>query len=114
MFYSEWAVQDDIVKISVTNEHYNATNLASSLYENYKTHFFPILQNYTHPDSSKIAKYYADSQLERSSESSMIRSALEVLLYSWRWIYTAIPLLKTTLSIFDLPGLISKNHHEIW
>lgn len=109
----EWVVTDNIVKVSVTSDHYNATNLASSLYENYKTHFFPILENYTHPDSSLLAHYYAESKHEEGKALYNLY-IMELLLRSWKWIYTTLPLLKTTLSIFDLPGLIAHYHQEIW
>ena len=88
--------------------------MASFLYGEYKNHFFPVLENYTHPESSKLAQYYAESQLENDSESFVLTHILEVLLNSWKWIYTTLPLLKTTLSIFDLPGLIAREHKVIW
>ena len=106
----EWVVQDNVVKIAVSNEHSDGTDLASSLYREYKNHFFPLLQN------TKLAQYYryTEIKLDDGSESFMFKRVLEVLLDSWKWIYTTFPLLKTTLSIFDIPGLIAREHHDIW
>mmetsp|Transcript_9815 Transcript_9815/g.10864 ORF Transcript_9815/g.10864 Transcript_9815/m.10864 type:complete len:1205 (-) Transcript_9815:65-3679(-) len=109
---TEWIVQDDIVNISVVNQHFNGTNLASSLYDEYKQHFSPVLQNFTHPDSSKLAQYYVKQEIMKQENYFMFRRALEFILDSWKWL-TTIPLLKTSLSIFDLPGLVAHHHHDI-
>jgi hypothetical protein len=114
IFLLEWIVQANIVNLSVDNQHFNGTHLASSLYENYKTHFFPVLENYTNPDSPNLAQYYAEKPIENEASLFMFRKVLEFFLDSWKWIYLSFPILKTTLSIFDLPGLIAQNHQDIW
>ncbi len=109
---AEWAIQDEIVQVSVNSEHFNGTGLASSLYENYQTHFFPVLENFTHPNSSTLA-YYAEIKPTHEIVS-VFQPVLQMVLEVWKRIYTAFPLLKTTLSIFDLPGIATSFHHDIW
>lgn len=100
------------MKILVSNYHYNGTNLASSLYEEYRTHFFPVFEKYTHPDSSKLAQYYEANKIQQ--QSTIVGQLLQITLDFWKWVYFTFPLLKTTLSIFDIPGLIAREHNNIW
>ena len=105
---AEWVVYDKIITISDPFEStVNQTGLASSLYEEYETHFKPFLRHMT----SEYAKHYEDVSLISNIDTYHV---IEKLAKIPKWLFEHIPLLKTTLRIFDLPGIMAQTHSDMW
>ena len=108
---AEWIVQ---CGIAVTP--YNDTlptvaaadgiDLASSLYKEYISHFSHLFTNLTEAASSKHVCETSDSALPEAELLSCFHTI-------WEFIKN-IPLITTTMELFDLPGSITQNHQDMW
>ena len=87
------------------------TNLAVSIYDEYKEHFYPFLRNMTHTDSSALQREYKTAYI--AILAKFLKSLVDLGNSCWDFLFSNFPLLKTTLRLFDLPSLLSKNHHEM-
>mmetsp|Transcript_27634 Transcript_27634/g.42846 ORF Transcript_27634/g.42846 Transcript_27634/m.42846 type:complete len:1310 (+) Transcript_27634:227-4156(+) len=114
----EYGIKNSIVKVSIPDDDYivqggNATDLASSLYEEYTEHFSHIFRNVTifglleNPDDNNSL-----SAPELLHELNLTQQVHFAIVYALKTL-SRIPLLSTTLSLFDLPGLIAQKHTDI-
>ena len=101
-------VYDNIITVSNPFEiNVNGTDLASTLYGEYETHFKPFLRNMT----SEYARHYEDVKLISKLDTFHV---VEKMAQIPKWLFEHIPLLKATLSIFDLPGIMAQTHSDMW
>lgn len=99
---AEWIVEYGIVVLphngTVSNGATDGIDLATSLYNEYTSHFSHLFINLTEIVPSKLAFPEAVS--------------FSYFLKSWDFIKN-IPLLTTTMKLFDLPGSITQNHQDM-
>lgn len=105
---AEWVVKEGIVNI--LEERHTIlepeTGLSASIYQEYKTHFYPLLQ--------KLAYSRASDALDSSTPTKFsISIVIDTIRDCWRFLFTHIPLLKFSLKLFDLPSIIAQNHHDM-
>jgi len=106
---AEWVVKNDVVKITTADSDIlPESGLGATIYDEYKTHFYPVLKNFTHPDSSLELDPLQSESLFVYIMTSIIEHSSKICEY----LFTHVPLLKTTLRIFDLPTVIAQNHHD--
>lgn len=113
----EYGIKNVVVKVSIRDDSMiiggNATDLASSLYEEYTEHFSHIFRNVTmfglleNPDDGTPL-----SAPELIQEPNLTRQVHFAIVYALKAL-SRIPLLITTLSLFDLPGHIAQKHTDI-
>eukprot|EP00547_Thalassionema_nitzschioides_P009961 CAMPEP_0194229198 /NCGR_PEP_ID=MMETSP0156-20130528/43766_1 /TAXON_ID=33649 /ORGANISM="Thalassionema nitzschioides, Strain L26-B" /LENGTH=920 /DNA_ID=CAMNT_0038961739 /DNA_START=678 /DNA_END=3440 /DNA_ORIENTATION=- len=113
---AEWLVKDNIIILSSDTEKHPFTRseggLAGSLYDEYKEHFYPILKNFISWDPSPSPPVSLDAGF-MTSVLMVIKSGIEIGRASLEFLFSHVPLLKTTLNIFDLPTVIAQNHQDM-
>jgi len=109
----EWSIHEGIVKIASAatkkvQRNEEGINLASSLYEEYKEHFFTFFSDMAQPPVLSETHHPIFTPFQEFHAKAYDRTA--TVCY---WIYTHVPLLKTTLAVFDLPGSLAQKHSDI-
>uniref|UniRef100_A0A7S3PVC3 Calcineurin-like phosphoesterase domain-containing protein n=1 Tax=Chaetoceros debilis TaxID=122233 RepID=A0A7S3PVC3_9STRA len=114
---AEWSVREGIVNIasSVTERHVYSTpgaGISATIYDEYRTHFYPVLKNFT------VANSHTGPQFSRGigdfdSLPDTIKQSIEFLNNLGDYLFSTVPLLKTTLNFYDLPSLVAQNHNEM-
>jgi hypothetical protein len=113
-YVAEWAIKEQIISLSTHERNIltpNPNSLAGSIYDEYKTHFYPALRNFTYTDSSILQGPFRNEFV--SSSASLIKALIEIGNSCWDFLFSNVPLLKTTLKLFDLPSLVAQNHHDM-
>lgn len=117
---TEWSVREGIVSImkSTEDRHVYSTpvgGISASIYGEYKEHFYPILNNFTTNDSSfpRWDLAWWDSGDTMRSIINAIRHFVEYASSTGNFLFSTVPLLKTTLNFFDLPSVVAQNHHDM-
>ena len=108
-------MKEQIVKVTTGTRNPFATphtGIAGSIYDEYKTHVYPVLKNFTHAGSTAVLVGPFNTEL-MTSTASKIKTVMEYGSNTWDFLFTHVPLLKTTLKIFDLPSLVAQNHHDM-
>lgn len=87
------------------------TGLASSIFDEYTSHFSHVLDDFQLLDST-------NSTLLTGCRDLFLSTRFDERLYLYisnicSWIYHGAPLMKRTLSIFDLPGVIGNTHAKM-
>jgi hypothetical protein len=111
-YVAEWAVKEDIISLNSLERSPlspEPNTLAGSIYDEYKTHFYPALRNFTHTDSSLLQGPFRNEFV--SYTASLIKVFVDFGNSFWDFLFCNVPLLKTTLKLFDLPSLVAQNHH---
>ena len=116
---TEWIVEESIVKISSGNgSSADGIDLASSLYDEYQNHFSQVINgmftNFT--DSSRSYNYDMERSIVtgmKNHSNSLQDIFLQIVTKCWLWL-SKFNVLTTTLNIFDLPGIVTQKHYEIW
>ena len=109
---AEWTVKYDIVALSTSSPFTSPHgSLAGSLYGEYKTHFYPVLKNFTHHDSNPALVDFDSGTLP--SMFSIMKVFIEYSRAGLYFLFTHVPLLKTTLKVFDLPTLVGQSHNDM-
>ena len=96
----EWIIDEGIVKVT-SDDSSGTIDLASSLYDEYITHFSPIFKNFTHINATNTTHSHQSWVISSFTHGTSI---YELITYSWKLMCSEIPLIETTLQIFDLPG----------
>ena len=111
---AEWAVKEHIVTITSIERNPFAipSGLAGSIYVEYRTHFYPLIRNFTHTDSPSLLEGPFRNDF-LSSTASLIKTIIEFGNNCWDFLFTYVPLLKTTLKLFDLTSLVAQHHHAM-
>jgi len=113
-YVAEWAIKESIISLNSIERSPltpNPNSLAGSIYGEYKTHFYPALRNFTHTDSSLLQGPFRNEFI--SYTASLIKVLIDFGNSCWDFLFSNVPLLKTTLKLFDLPSLVAQNHHEM-
>mmetsp|Transcript_9644 Transcript_9644/g.11947 ORF Transcript_9644/g.11947 Transcript_9644/m.11947 type:complete len:526 (-) Transcript_9644:28-1605(-) len=140
---AEWMIYEGIVKVNLTNAMPEALfldsskaaqqghgggvdgalDLAESLYDEYTNHFSHVFTNFTHVVNSNMTHVFhpeenttafsEDNQFGKHHNFFHAGNAYETLLTCWDWIRENVPLLKFTLAVFDLLGMIAQRHADI-
>jgi len=111
---TEWVVRDHIVTVTSAARHPFVppeTGLAASIYGEYKIHVYPLLKNFTHVDSAFLTGPFSSGFM--SPIASRTNTAIEYGSRGWDYLFTHVPLLMTTLKVFDLPSLVAQHHHDM-
>lgn len=107
---AEFVVQEGLVATQhaggISNTQSCGTGLATSIYSEFTIHFSHTLEDF------EILKNTTNSTTMNQSLPSY---RFEESVYTWvsstfSWLYHEAPFLKTTLAVFDLPGIIGSTH----
>jgi len=112
---AEWSVREGIVDIvtSAQERHVYSTpgaGISASIYGEYKEHFYPILNNFT---TNEFFFPQWDSGDKMHSILDAMKHSAEYASSTGNYLFSTVPLLKTTLNFFDLPSLVAQNHHDM-
>jgi hypothetical protein len=105
---AEWVVKEDIVTI-LTGSHATfepEAGIAASIYSEYKAHFYPFLQTFARTEA------HTTSAISGTKKFS-IAVIVDAMRECWDFLLNNVPLLKTTLKLFDLPYIIAQNHFDM-
>merc|ERR1712238_60379 len=105
----EWIIDEGIVKVT-SDDSSGTIDLASSLYDEYITHFSPIFKNFTHINTTNTTHSHQSWVISSLTHGTSI---YELITYSWKLMCSEIPLIETTLQIFDLPGGLAQRHNDM-
>ena len=123
---TEWSIYDGIVHVDKTSAFVpqvakdTGVDLASSMYEEYTAHFLQFykwIQNvspsfYINSATCETADQLGDG-LEKESQFERLHTTLLEGVKSVVLSFNQFPLLRTAMSIFDLPGQIAQKHSDI-
>ena len=84
------------------------TGLAASIYDEYTVHFSHVLDDFQLLNSTN-STFFEESP-DFSSSRRVDERIYEIVSSTINWMYNDAPLLKTTLAVFDLPGVIGSTH----
>ena len=104
-FAIEYGIANHILTVNVPVEgETEAMKLHETLYQEYSTHFAHIFQNVTAFGYYYFENEYGSGNLNQTYGMHLLTNLSKFL---------QIPLLQTTLSLFDLPGQIAQQHISI-
>lgn len=112
---AEFIVSEGLVSTQngpdATNAQSCGTGLASSIYDEYANHFSHVLDDFQLVNSTNSSIFHDPPNLFQSCRFD--EHVYEKVSSTIRWMHDEAPLLKTTLAIFDLPGVIGSTHVEM-
>ena len=112
---AEFVVSEGLVVTQDVDGAENAscgTGLATSIYDEFTTHFSHTLEDF------HLLNNYTNSTIFRDPPDLFPSCRFDESFYNvvsgtMSWLYHEAPFLKTTLAVFDLPGVISNTHVEM-
>merc|ERR1712113_523782 len=115
---TEWSIQEHIVKVTTRNRIKLLSNpeegidLASSLYQEYTEHVSHIFNNVT---SFNTSAAYLNANIIKNMGifEQLFKKSYNTIAHVIKWLFLEVPLLRTTMSLFDLPGHIAQKHSDM-
>jgi len=110
---AEFVVSEGLVETQTNvggaaNAQSCGTGLATSIFDEYNTHFSHALEDFqllTTTNSTDPPDVLPSCRFDEY--------VYEMVLSTFSWLYHEAPFLKTTLAVFDLPGVIGSTHVEM-
>ena len=87
----------------VTNTQSCGTGLATTIFDEYTTHFSHTLEDFQLLNATN-----STSPPDLLPSCRFDENMFEMAMRTLRWLYNEAPFLKTTLTVFDLPGVIGE------
>jgi hypothetical protein len=118
----EWTIDENIVKVAtgVAKSKWRGADegidLASSLYQEYKSHFSHIFDEISPASNMKLSSsgdLFVNRAGNMNSFQQFHANAYEMVIEAISWLVKTVPLLQATLQLFDLPGTIAEKHTHI-
>jgi hypothetical protein len=118
----EWTIDENIVKVvtGVAKSKWRGADegidLASSLYQEYKSHFSHIFDEISPASNIKFSSaddLFVNRTGNMNSFQQFHANAYEMMIEAISWLVKTVPLLQATLQLFDLPGTIAEKHTHI-
>eukprot|EP00978_Attheya_sp_CCMP212_P007821 scaffold18164_cov62-Attheya_sp.AAC.1 len=119
----EWTIDENIVKVAtgVAKSKWRGADegidLASSLYQEYKSHFSHIFDEISPASNMKFSSsddyLFVNRTGNMNSFQQFHANAYEMVIEAISWLVKTVPLLQATLQLFDLPGTIAEKHTHI-
>eukprot|EP00565_Helicotheca_tamesis_P008340 CAMPEP_0185739000 /NCGR_PEP_ID=MMETSP1171-20130828/34377_1 /TAXON_ID=374046 /ORGANISM="Helicotheca tamensis, Strain CCMP826" /LENGTH=314 /DNA_ID=CAMNT_0028410415 /DNA_START=350 /DNA_END=1294 /DNA_ORIENTATION=+ len=114
---TEWTIYEGIVKVTdVKTLQHNVgdggIDLASSIYEEYTSHFSHMFDDLC-PINATVATQDFGLGSSITASERFYAGVISLIARFFTWLFTEVPFLKAILSIFDLPGNIAENHSSI-
>eukprot|EP00571_Detonula_confervacea_P006288 CAMPEP_0172319744 /NCGR_PEP_ID=MMETSP1058-20130122/38599_1 /TAXON_ID=83371 /ORGANISM="Detonula confervacea, Strain CCMP 353" /LENGTH=1060 /DNA_ID=CAMNT_0013034863 /DNA_START=643 /DNA_END=3825 /DNA_ORIENTATION=+ len=91
-----------------SNSQSCGTGLATSIYDEYTLHFSHTLEDFQLLNATN-----STDPPDLLPSCRFDESLYEMVSSTFRWLYHEAPFLKTTLAVFDLPGVIGSTHVEM-